>query len=110
MIHLTEKEKRQLESIWLNDFHEGKHSRMNMTDKWVMAFDRFLEGRGDEIISGNLRDMEHKIIEMGLSQEYMSELARTVNGDGARTEYDKAVLILTATPEERALAVKKVLS
>lgn len=105
MLILTAKEQRVLEQIWLDKFHVANNDRGN-AQRWFESVIEFLEKRGDEIIPGFVRNEEFKVIEQGLSQEYMAKLAATVASDGARTEYDKAVLILTATPEDRAKALE----
>lgn len=108
MTTITHKELRTLEDIWLRKFHTAANSDDGNAQRWFTSVIEFLQQRGDEIISSELRDREHQIIENGLAQEYMSVLALTVASEGARTEYDKAVLILTATPEEREVALKRV--
>ncbi len=99
----------KLQDLWLNYFHQGKRFKGGNAEQWFNVVVDFLSMRGDEIIPGALREQEERIITLGLSQEYMATLSEVVYSAGARTEYDKAVLVLTATPEERAEALQKVL-
>ncbi len=107
---LTYKEIRVLEEFWLQRFHSSMTDERGNAVRWYNSVLDLLDKRGDEIVTGVLRDQEHKILQLGLSQEYMAELAATVASEHCRTEYDKAVLVLTATPEERAAALGKVLN
>ncbi len=99
---------RRLEDLWMQRFHAGLANGGN-AERWFHVVLDFLSIRGDEVHPGVLVDQTHKIIERGLSQELMSALSDLVECSGCHTEYDKAVLVLTATPEQRAEAIAKVL-
>ncbi len=99
---------RKLEDAWLRLFHSGgKLDRPNAEVWFNVVMDNII-AQGDEVIPSAIIDEEHKIMERGLSQEYMAALADVVDASDARSEYDKAVLILTATPEARLAAIQKV--
>lgn len=78
---------------------------------WFECVIDFITTRGDEIVPGVLRDQEHRVIQLGKSQEYLAALADVVmrTTSPTHTQYDQTVLVLTATPEERAEALRKVL-
>jgi hypothetical protein len=46
---------------------------------------------------------------LGLSRQYLIALREVVSFQEARNEWDSTMLVLTASPEERAEAVMKVL-
>ncbi len=106
---MTMKDRVRLRDIWLDHFHnDNDFLELPVEVKWFTAVSQLQDERGDEVFSGELRDREHRLIELGLSQEYMAALADIVCSEGARTEYDKAVLILTASPAERLEALAAV--
>lgn len=105
---ITDKGLRKLEEMWLEDFHSSNRDQRNSVRWWNVIHD-FLELRGDEIIPGALREQEYKVIQAGKSQEYLAALAEIINKSSPKyNEYDKTVLVLTASPEERAEALRKV--
>ncbi len=99
---------RKIEDLWLRRWDAGKELDRPGAEIWYNVFREFLAQRGDELIPSALIDDEHKVMERGLSQEYMAALAQVVDASDARSEYDKAVLILTATPEARREALTRI--
>ena len=99
---------RKIEELWLNDFHSKLASGSN-AERWLNVILDFLSMRGDEVVPGALREQEERIITLGKSQEYLAALAEVVESSPQHNDYDKTVMVLTATPEERAEALNKVL-
>ena len=99
---------RKIEELWLNDFHSKVASGSN-AERWFNVVLDFLSLRGDEVIPGTRREQEERIINLGKSQEYLAALADVVQTSPQHNDYDKTVMVLTATPEERTEALKKVL-
>lgn len=98
----------KLEELWLNEFH-AKRSLGSNAERWFGVVLDFLSIRGDEIVPNVLREQEERLINLGKSQEYLAALAEIVETSPHHNDYDKTVMVLTATPEERAEALKKVL-
>ncbi len=99
---------RKLEELWLNDFHSKIASGSN-AERWFGVVLDFLSLRGDEVVPNVLREQEERIINLGKSQEYLAALAEVVETSPQHNDYDKTVMVLTATPEERTEALKKLL-
>lgn len=103
---------RRLQDIWLTDFFEkaaARHEYGN-TSRWWHCFLDFLDERGDEILPGALREKEEQLLALGKSQEYLAALLDVIQVNGQeRNEYELAMLVLTASTEERAQALRVVL-
>ena len=107
---LTVRELRELQDMWLDDFHKVSIPEGGNAQRWFqVVVDFLLNRRGDDIVPLTLKQLEFNVIEKGLSQEYMSALAATIDDTFCKTEYDKAVFVLTASPEERMNALELVL-
>lgn len=100
----------KLNDLYLADFHQGTKWPGSNAERWFNMVLDFLSIRGDEVIPFVLREQEERVIMLGKSQEYMAALTDIVYSGGCRTEYDKAVLVLTASPEERAQALNFILN
>lgn len=109
MKQLTYKELRKLEDLWLSDFHSGKIRESNAV-RWWEVFNLFLTSRGDELIPGELRAQEEQVMNLGKSQEYLAALAALLPpAKLCRNDFDSTMLVLTASADDRAAALKKVL-
>lgn len=74
---------------------------------WYQIILDFMYSRGDEIVSKELVEAEFKVIELGKSAEYLSALMTVVDA-ASLDEADKAIVLLTASPEDRDAALKKI--
>lgn len=101
---------RKLEDMWLSCWHErpDKYTGGN-AERWFNIVVDFLSARGDELMPRELRDREIRVIQAGRSKEYLAALAEIVDFSPEHNEYDQTVLVVTATPEERAAALEKVM-
>lgn len=110
---LSIKDVRRLQDLWLDDFHSTNtpDSAYGMTERWWNVFTTFLTQEGYELYPPELRTQEDTVIASGKSQEYLAALADVViaNIGPSVNEYDQTVLVLTASPDERAEALRKVL-
>lgn len=100
---------RRLQDIWLTDFQTRVTPEGGNAERWFHAVLDLLSERGDEVIPNVLREQEERVINLGKSKEYLSALAEVVQTSPQHNEYDQTVMVLTATPEERAQALQKVL-
>ena len=100
----------RLRDLYMDDWHSGKNAYPGgEAERWFHLVLDFLSIRGDEVISGALREQEERVINLGLSQEYLHILGTIVTKSPQHDEYDHGVLVLTASPEERAEALYRVL-
>ena len=109
---VPEAELQKLRNIWIGLWKEHGEPAGGMAELWYHAVIRFLEERGDQIFSKEQLRAEERLIHEGLSVEFYSSLSNVVSPDlsGAADEYERVIELVRATPEERALAVREILS
>lgn len=109
-IKLTPKECNQIVEIFIRLYKErGRPERGELEQLWHEVISLFYTYQGYQIIPGPLRDAELSIVERGLGPEYFAALIQVVKPDPTLGEADQAILLITATPEEREKAIRKVL-
>ena len=106
----TNKELRQIQDIWSRYFHAGTQFEGGNTEQWYHTFMDFIEQSGAEVVPGEVRQREELVLRLGKSQEYLAALAEVVDHSPKLNDYEQAVMVLTATPEERAAALEKVVT
>lgn len=110
MKKLTYSELHRLQELWLQDWHASKRYEGGNAEQWFNCVLTFLAMRGDEIISAETRRQEEQLMSLGKSQEYLAALAEVVDLPPSANDYDQTMLVLTASPEERELALRKVMN
>jgi len=85
------------------------HPKEEYTSRWFHAIVNFLESKGYEIVSNELRDSEHQLLQSDtLSKEYFQALREVVNPHHLLGLEQRALLLISASPEDRARALNKV--
>lgn len=104
---LTRKEVLQIQELWRQKFKESSSPQINSPEFWFEVVVDFLLTRGDDIVSKELVDSEMRVIEYGKAAEYVSALMSVVDVDGL-DEHSKVILLITASPEDRDKALRKI--
>jgi hypothetical protein len=104
---LTRHEILQIQDAWRMKFHEKSKPQVNSPEYWFEVIIDFMLTRGDELYTKELRESEFKVIETGKSEEYISALMTVVDAAGL-SEHDRIVVMLTASPEDRDAALRKI--
>lgn len=106
---LTHKELHQLSDLWLGYWEASPEQfQGGNAEMWFNAVMDFLEQSGAEVFTRELREREFKMMADGKAQEYAAALKDVVEATHARSEYELAILVLTASPDEREVALAKV--
>ncbi len=104
---LTAKQAQKIRDIWLDSWHHST-GNLDTTQLWFESVLTYLGREGYELMPAEVRTNEERIMSQGLSKEYLAALRQVIDCGFSRSEEETAVLILTATPEERTEAIKKV--
>jgi hypothetical protein len=109
---VPERDLSKLRAIWLNLYHTHGETAGGMAELWFHAVTQLFTEMGDHLITAQLLRQEEKLIAQGLAAELYSALSYEVAQDinGTVDEYDRVMELIRATPEERAAAVKRVLT
>lgn len=107
---LNGKERAQIAQIFITRFRElGRPERGELEQLWYDVITEFYSFHGDQVISKKIREAEDSIVERGLGAEYFSALTSIVNPPSELSESEQAILLITASPEDREKAIKKVI-
>jgi hypothetical protein len=105
---ISQKGLHKLRALWLDYFHRGAKFEGGNAEQWFHCVLDFLSERGDEVVPAQVRFLEERTITAGRSQEYLAALADVVQSSPQHNDYDRTVLVLTATPEERMEALARI--
>jgi hypothetical protein len=105
---LSNKGLHRLQALWLDYWHRNARFEGGNAEQWFHSVLDLLSERGDEVIPRAVRELEERTIGSGRSQEYLAALAEVVQSSPQHNDYDRTVLVLTATPEERMEALARI--
>jgi len=96
----------QLEQMYLARFHEKGVRHNEFSRHWFNVVLDYLETTGHEVVPKALIDAEESLLKHGLASEYFAALAEGVGAHKPNVDADTgAILVVTATVDERAAAV-----
>jgi len=103
---VPERDLQRLQDIWRTYYHTNGIPAGGMAELWYHTVLRFLQERGDEIVTGDIRRREAQVLASGLTAPYFQALIEVVKPElGDLSEATGAFLLITASPEERAEAL-----
>lgn len=89
--------------------HIQKRTRLPFLETCYEAVVAYLLKEGHEIFTPSLRAREQRVLNDGLASEYLNALMQVTDAPAQMSEPEKAVLMLLASPEDRADALAKLL-
>jgi hypothetical protein len=109
-VKLNGRERAQIAEIFIRLFRErGRPERGELEQIWYEVITTFFNYQGDQIVPKKIREAEDSIVDRGLGKEYFAALTSVVNPPSELSEDEQAILLITASPEDREKAIKKVI-
>lgn len=92
-----------IQSLFNSRYRERSVPAGGMAELWYQVISDFLATKVNARIN-----REYTVMEQGKSKEYIAALLEIVAPADGISEHDKVMLMLTASPEDRAAAMRKV--
>ncbi len=107
---LTRSEEQMIEALFHQKLKDGKKKKEVVASAqwWRDVIADFFISAGHDIFTSELREIQDRVINRGMSAEYVSALLQVVDASPTISEHDRVVLLLTASPEEHEKALAKI--